>query len=274
MEFTWFESILYGIVSGFVEFLPISSEAHQQFMLKLFGVNSVDPVRNVFVHIAALAAIYINLRSFFEHIRRQRNSHQNRKRKSSTRLQFDYKFLRGAAIPMLIVYFVIRVIVKPDNNLLMCSIFSLCNGLVLFVAERMVQGNKDSRLMTSGDSLLVGAAAGLSALPGLSRVGCAAVAASARGAERKYCTNWALMLSVPALLGTIVVDFVHVFSGESFPFWSNILSYILSAFCTYLGCYFGIRLLKYVSVKTGFSTFAYYSLGLAILLFILFLIVV
>lgn len=274
MEFTWFESILYGIVSGFIEFLPISSEAHQQLMLKLFGVNSVDPVRNIFVHIAALAAIYINLRSFFEHVRRERNSRQHKKHRASSRLQFDYKFLRGAAIPMLIVYFIVRLIAKPDNNLLMCSIFSLFNGLILFVADRIVQGNKDSRLMSAGDSLLVGAAAGLSALPGLSRVGCAAVAASARGAERKYCSNWALMLSVPALFGTVVMDIVLAFAGEAYPFWPNLLSYIISAICTYLGCYFGIRLLKYVSVKKGFSTFAYYSLGLAILLFILFLVVV
>lgn len=274
MEFTWFESILYGIVSGLAEFLPVSTEAHQQLMLRLFGVDTVDPVRNLFVHIAALVAVYINSRSFFEHIRRERSVRRSRNYKSNSRFLYDYKFLRSAAITMLIVYFIIRGVAKSDDNLLLCAGISLFNGLILFVADRMVQGNKDSRLMSSIDSMLVGAAAGISALPGFSRVGCAAVVASSRGAERKYCFNWALLLSIPALFGAIVMDFILLFGGSAHQFWPNVLSYLLSSLCTYLGCYLGIRMLKYISVKSGFSAFAYYSFGLTLISFVLYLMVV
>ena len=275
MEFSWIESIIYGFVSGFAEFLPVSSEAHQQLMLRLFGVNFVDPVRNLFIHIATFVAIYINSRSFLEHTRRERALPRRSKNyKSNSRLHFDYRFLKNAMIPMLVVFFVLRSIAKPDNNLLLCSVITLLNGVCLFLADRMVQGNKDARIMSSIDSLFVGVAAGLSALPGFSRIGCAAVAASARGAERRYCINWALLLCIPALIATIVLDIVHIFGGAGYPFWINLFSYIISALTTYIGSYFSIRVLRYISIKSGFSTFAYYSLGLSILLFVLYLIVV
>ena len=55
---SWLESLIYGLVSGFSEFLPISSRAHQDLMLLLFGVEGHDPIRDMLVHATMLFSIY------------------------------------------------------------------------------------------------------------------------------------------------------------------------------------------------------------------------
>ena len=54
MNFSWLESLIYGLISGLAEFLPISAEGHQHIMLYLFGGELRDPVRDFFVHIGLL----------------------------------------------------------------------------------------------------------------------------------------------------------------------------------------------------------------------------
>ena len=50
MHMNWIESIIYGLISGAAEFLPISSKAHQDLSMLLFGISQTDPVRDFVVH--------------------------------------------------------------------------------------------------------------------------------------------------------------------------------------------------------------------------------
>ena len=72
MNMSWFESIIFGLFSGLTEFLPVSSSAHQQIMMHLFGVDVRDPVRDFFIHIAMLVAVVTSCKSFFDIIKRRR----------------------------------------------------------------------------------------------------------------------------------------------------------------------------------------------------------
>ena len=48
----WLQGIIYGLISGFAEFLPVSSHAHQRITLYLFGVEGRDPVLSFVVRLA------------------------------------------------------------------------------------------------------------------------------------------------------------------------------------------------------------------------------
>ena len=125
------------------------------------------------------------------------------------------------------------------------------------------------------DSFLIGIAGSFSAFPGISRIGSTALAASARGADRQNTLNWALLLSIPALITHMGLDvFSMVANINAVNFWSSFFSYILAAAGTYIGGYFGILLMKFLTVRTGFSGFSYYSWGAALFTFILYLTVV
>ena len=58
-------SIIYGIVSGLTEILPVSSQANQMVMRQIFGVSHKEPIRDLLVHIAILAALLLACRGMF-----------------------------------------------------------------------------------------------------------------------------------------------------------------------------------------------------------------
>ena len=41
MEIGWLESLLYGLLSGFTEFVPVSAQAHGAILRRLFGCGEI-----------------------------------------------------------------------------------------------------------------------------------------------------------------------------------------------------------------------------------------
>lgn len=274
MNMNWLESLIYGLVSGLTEFLPISSHAHQRLLMQIFGAQHRDPVQDFFVHVAILMALHSGCRVMLEHLRRERKQriHNRRSNSQTTRILLDERFVKNAALPMLIGILVFSYVFKTDTDLLSAAAFFLINGIILFASGRMMQGNKDVRSMTYFDSLLIGGFTALSAFTGISRVGCTTSAAIGRGASRQNALNWALLLSVPALILMAGIDLIKLFSvGIVFNFWSNILSYLLSAAGAYIAGYYSLKLMRFLSVRVGFSGFSYYCWGASAFSFLLYL---
>ena len=260
------ESIIYGFVSGFAEFLPISSSAHQMMIGTLFGSGSTDPVRNLFVHIAVLFALYLGTAKARDRIDKARQA-----RNRGTKAAAEYRFLRSVTIPYLIVFFLLRYLLPSDTSLILVSLCLLLNGIVIFLPERMLQGNKNAKVMTKLDGAFIGAAGAFSALPGFSRVGIMHSVASMRGAERKSSVNWSLLLCIPALYAWIVLDLLALFSGTGVPFWSNLLYYLISGLFAFLGTRAGVYFLRRHIRVNGCTGYAFYCWGAALYLLILFL---
>ena len=99
-------SIIYGIVSGLTEIFPVSSQANQMVMRQLFGVAQKEPIRDMMVHIAALAAIFLACRGMFAKIRREQVlAHRMRRNPSQVRALkgvYDMRLVRTAA-PIMII---------------------------------------------------------------------------------------------------------------------------------------------------------------------------
>jgi len=238
------ESIIYGFISGFSEFLPISSSAHQRLIGSVLGSDSADPVRNLFVHIAVLLALWLGTEKARNRIRAAQRNQSRRRKEAGSKAAAEYRLLRAATIPFLIAFFLLRYILPSNVSLLLISLFLLLNGIVIFLPDRMLQGNKNAKVMTKFDGALIGISGALCALPGFSRVGVMYSVAAMRGAERKASVNWALLLSIPALVGWVILDFLALLSGSGVPFWSNLLYYFISALFAFLGTRASIYVLR------------------------------
>lgn len=274
MDMSWLESIIYGLVSGFAEFLPISSHAHQAILMQLFGSQARDPVRDFVVHLAILIGLYSGCKPMFEHLRREQayKSRRDSRHGRTTRSHLDARFVKNAAFTMLVGMLLITYVFRLNENLLSAAGFLLLNGIILFVSGRMMQGNKDVRSMTQLDSLLIGGVASLSAFSGISRVGCVTSTAIARGADRHNSLNWAFLISVPALLLLMGMDVLQMFAGNvAINFWGSFFTYLLSAGAAYIGGYYSIKFMKFLTVRLGFSGFSYYCWGASLFSFLLYL---
>ena len=269
----WLESLLYGLISGFTEFLPLSSYAHQQILLHLFGEPFRDPARDLFVHVGLLFALRISCRSTLEYLKRESRARRT-KSIGSSQTFCDNKLIKRATLPMLAVFFILSYIFNGTVSLLVIAVFMLINGIIIFIPDWIASGNKDAAAMSPLDSILIGITGALSAIPGFSRLGCSVSLAVARGAGRKNALRWSLLLSIPALWALIAVDFVGLFSNVGFSSWQNIFQYILSGICSFGAGFGSVKLIRFLSERNGYSLFAYYTWGAALLSIFLYLTVV
>jgi len=270
---SWLRTIFYALLSGFTEFLPVSSRAHQMLYMKLFGMDGSMPVLNLFVHLGELVAV---LFCCWPIILRLRRGQQHRRRPGTRRvhmIDFDNKLSKTAMLPMVILL-ALNFSSVSRGGLLYLTLTLAVGAAFILVSEHIRHGNKDSRHMSGLDGIALGVVSGLSFLPGISRIGAGISYGVARGADRKHAINWVILLSVPALIMLIVSDFVMIFSGvaETISF-VVILQYLLAVAAAFFAGYGGIQLMRILAKSIDFSGFGYYSLGVALLSLFIYLIV-
>jgi len=271
-----FESIIYGLVSGLAEFLPVSSQGHQAILMRLFGQDHRDPVRDLLVHLAIIFSLLVSCRSLFSHLRREHMLSKRRRRKNTYDRKgiFDLRFVKTALVPMLVGMLVYIAVRGFEFSPIHLALFFVINGIVLIIPEYMAHGNKDARSLTGLDGILTGLISVFSSLPGISRVGAMSAFTTARGADRQVSLNWILSLSLPALVMFVGFDVVNLIVQGFDPIsFVTVIGYILAAIASFGGGYFGIVILRYLAVQNGYLGFAYYSWGAAMFSFVLYLIV-
>lgn len=272
-----FASIIYGIVSGLTEIFPVSSQANQMVMRQLFGVSQKEPIRDLLVHIAVLLGLYLACRGMFAKIRREQVlAHRMRRNPSQLHALkgvYDMRLVRTAA-PVMIVGMIANLLFNNfyQNRLLFC-LFLLINAALTLVPTYMHQGNKDARSMTRLDGYLIGLAAALSAIPGISRNGAIMFMTLIRESDKRNGVTWALMLSVPAVAVLILLDIVAIFTvGIGTITLAVFLGYLLSMMFAFAGAFLGVSVIRMLIEHSDYSGFAYYDFGLALFSFVLYLI--
>lgn len=272
-----FASIIYGIVSGLTEIFPVSAQANQMVMRQLFGVAQKEPIRDLLVHIAVLAAVAFACRGMFAKIRREQvlayRMRRNPSQVHALKGVFDMRLVRSAAPIMLFGMLANLFFMKfYDNRPLFCLVL-LINGALTLVPTYMHQGNRDARSMSGMDGLLIGLAAAFSAIPGISRNGAIMFMTLIREADKQNGVTWALMLAVPAMVMLILLDFIAMFTvGVGSITLTTLFGYLLSMLFAFLGAYIGVSSVRVLIQRSDYSGFAYYDFGLALLSFVLYLI--
>ena len=272
-----FESIVYGIVSGLTEIFPVSAQANQMVLRQLFGVAQKEPIRDFMVHLAIFVGILLACRGMFAKIRREQAiAHRMRRNPSQIRALkgvYDMRLVRSAA-PIMMVGMLGNLLFKDIyQNRSLFSLLLLINGALILIPTYMHQGNRDARTMTRFDGMLVGFAAALSAIPGISRNCAIMFMTLIREADKNNGVIWALILSVPAMVMLALLDVIAMFTvGIGSITVLTLVGYLLSMIFAFVGAYLGVTFIRVLISRSDYSVFAYYDFGLALLSFVLYLI--
>ena len=274
----WFQSLIFGLVSGLSDVTPVSSQAHKAILLKLFGQHSEDPLLRLVIHTAILAALYYCCSNHIQRIIRQlrlsRIPKKRRKRPLDTRTIMEFKLLRMMVIPALLGLLLYNKTSAWNTEIGMITIFLIVNAVILFLPTLMATGNKDARSMSAFEGLLMGLGGAASVIPGISAIGASNAVASVCGAERVFALDMTYLMHIVLTMALIAFDIASVFAtGIAGITFGSMLVYLLAGAAAFGGAYLGIRGMRMIAVNIGFSIFAFYSVGAAVLSFVLFLMV-
>lgn len=274
MDLNWMESVIYGFLSGLMDIVPLSAQAHRILLMKFFGISGGTDVIRLAVHIGVFGGLYYSCQSQIVRINRARAlarvPKRRRKRPLDTRSLMDWSMLKTMLIPLVIGLFLYKYNTAMRDNLLLVAIFLLVNGIILYVPQFLPGSNRDSRTLTRLEGFLMGLGATASTLPGISAVGAAVSIGSVCGVERGFCLSMALMMNLALNLGLAIVDVFTLFTNGLGVFSFGILiRYLATGLTAFGGCLLGIKIMRILSGNHGYSGFAFYCVGLSLFTFIL-----
>lgn len=276
LELSWLQSIIIGLISGIAEVLPVSARAHRLLLLKMFGVGGEGAILRLLVHISVAAALYFCCRShLMRMLRAQRIARipkKRRKRPLDSEGLTDFSLLKTALIPVILAFLLYSKISVLVGKPVYIAALLMVNGFILYIPQYLPGSNKTSGAMTRIDALFFGLGGALATLPGISCIGSTVSIASVRGMDLKKALNLALLLNIAMNIGFAVFDLMELLGGGGGSIsFSQLLSSILAGITAFAGVILGIRVLHKITENIGYSVFGFYSWGMALLTFILFL---
>ena len=57
LDLNWLQSLLFGLISGLTDILPVSATAHRMLLLKFYGVKSTTSLTALLLHLCVFAAL-------------------------------------------------------------------------------------------------------------------------------------------------------------------------------------------------------------------------
>ena len=257
MDLNWLESFLYGLFSGLADILPVSAEAHRILMLKCFGIQSSTELMKLFAHLGVFGAMYFSCRKQIVRIHRARRlarvPKRRRRRPLDTRSLMDFSLLRTL-----------------KEKLLWIAVLLFLNGIILYIPQFFPTSNRDSRMLSRVEGLLVGLGGALGILPGVSAVGSALSVASICGVERSYGLNMALLMNMFIQVGLVVLDVLALISvGAGTLSFLILVRYLATAAVSFGAALLGVKLMRLLAANNGYALLAVYCWGVALFTFIL-----
>lgn len=270
--------IFYGLVSGLAEFLPVSATAHGYLLSELTDLDTRHPLMLLLIHLASLIVVLIQCRHRISHMRRelhlQWQQPQHRKRQPDRVTVLDGKITIMTVLPLVTMLAFSNYAYQRLTNPLILSLMLIISGILLYIPQFQPGANRAAHHITPLEAIGMGVSSGLSLIPGLSWIGCFLSTGLRRGWDRKYVLDIAFLASVPALAMLIILDLVSLlvigFSGISGAF---VLYSCLSSLAAFGGTWLAMVIMRYICAGANYTGFAYYSWGLGLFAFILYLMV-
>ena len=136
------------------------------------------------------------------------------------------------------------------------GVMLILTGFMLYVSDKMVQGNKTEKNMSMLDALLIGVCQCVATIPGLSRSGTTITAGVATGLRRDFAVKFAFLMSLPAVLGANILSFID--AAKNGIDWASMPAYLVGTAVAMVSGVGAIYLLKSISRRGRFGGFAYY----------------
>nr|WP_294468816.1 undecaprenyl-diphosphate phosphatase [uncultured Sellimonas sp.] len=261
------KAVLFGIVEGITEWLPVSSTGHMILLDEFIKLKGSEDFVNVFLVVIQLGAIFAVVLQFWN----QLFPFQFKDKKRSV-IEMDKMILWGkillACIPAAVIGILFDDVFEAMfYHAVPVAIALIVFGIAFIVIERWNKGRRP-RMKTVEDLtvsavLIIGVFQLIAAVfPGTSRSGATIVGALLIGVSRKAASEFTFFLAVPVMLGASllkVLKYGFAFSG------SELLVLAVGMITAFLVSIVVIRFLMDYIKKHDFQVFGWYRIVLGII---------
>lgn len=265
------KSILYGIVEGITEWLPISSTGHMILLEEIMPMNVSESFWSMFLVVIQLGAILAVVVLYWNKIFPFRKSKEG-KYTSVKSIWILWSKILVATIPAAIIGLALDDWIDAHlyNGFVVAVMLILVGVAFIYIENR----NKDMRpsvnnlsALSYKDALIIGLFQVVAAvLPGTSRSGATIIGGLMIGVSRAVAAEFTFFLAIPVMFGASLLKLVK------FGFAFSVLEFfilVIGMVVAFVVSIFVIRFLMSYIKKHDFKVFGWYRivLGAFVLIF-------
>jgi undecaprenyl-diphosphatase len=205
------QAIVYGVVQGLTEFLPVSSTAHLRIVPALFKWDDAGAPFSAVIQLGTTLAVVVY---FWRELLGIAVGWGRGLFRPAARGTLEYRlgwYLIIATIPLGVVGLALQNQIETGaRNLWLVSVVLILLALVMWQAERVGRRDRSEEELRRGDAVAVGFAQVVSLIPGASRSGTTISAGLFRGLDRPTAARFSFMLSIPAVVLSGLFEARHI----------------------------------------------------------------
>ena len=268
------KAVLFGIVEGVTEWLPISSTGHLILLNEFITLNVSDAFRSMFDVVIQLGAILAVIVLFFHKLNPFSPQKSEGEKKQTWQLWFK---VVAAIIPSGIVGVLFDDWMEAHfHNATVVAIALIVYGVAFILVEqrnaRRVGGKtvEDVYAIDYKTALLIGCFQCLSLIPGTSRSGSTILGAILIGVGRSAGAEFSFFMAIPTMLGASAIKGLKFLLSGVAATGTEIGVLIVGCVVSFLVSLLVIRgLMEYVR-KHSFSAFGVYRIILGVVVLVYF----
>ena len=271
------KAILFGIVEGITEWLPISSTGHMILLDEFVALDVSPEFWEVFLVVIQLGAIFAVVILFWNKIFPFDFSAKGRKKGIIRKDIFQMWFkVIAACVPAMIYGILLDDLISPYlYNATVVAVMLILFGVAFIVIENWNRGRKPRvksiTALTYRDALLIGLFQLIAAiLPGTSRSGATIVGALLIGVSRTVSAEFTFFLAIPVMFGASLLKLVR--AGFAFT-GSEVLLLVVGMVSAFVVSMLVISFLMGYIRKHDFKVFGWYRIVLGILVLFYFYVI-
>jgi undecaprenyl-diphosphatase len=266
-EISLLQAIVYGVVQGLTEWLPISSTAHLRVVPALFGWQDPGSAFTAVIQLGTILAVLI----YFARDLGRAIGGWFRSLTGKDRNSLDARIGWGVfwgTFPIVVLGFVFKHQIKSDQvrSLYVVATTLIVMGVGMLLAERFGKQRRGFKDLTTKDGIVVGLWQALALIPGMSRSGSTITGGLFAGLDRPTAARFSFLLSVPSIVAAGLYELIderkHILGANLAP---TLVATVVSFVVGYASIAF---LMKYLQ-RRGITLFVVYRIALGILLLVL-----
>jgi len=266
------KAILFGIVEGITEWLPISSTGHLILLDEFVKLKVTPEFYEMFQVVIQLGAIGAVLVLFFHKL----NPFSPKKDAKQKKRTWDLWFkVVVAVIPSAVIGLLLDDWMDEHlYNFVVVAIALIVYGVAFLFVEQKNKGKapaiKNTTEIDYRTAILIGCFQCLSLIPGTSRSGSTILGGILLGVSRATASEFSFFLAIPTMLGASALKLLKYLMEGMLPSGMEIGVLIVGCVVSFLVSLFVIRsLMEYVR-KHNFSAFGVYRIVLGALVLLYF----
>lgn len=260
------QAIIYGIIQGLTEFIPISSTAHIRVIPALLGWKDPGAAYTAVIQIGTLIATLIYFCSDISHMINSVINSVRQKNFKDYYTRLSIMIIIGT-IPISVFGLLFKKVIESEaRGLYVVASSLIVLAVILYIAEKVSVKQKEITDISYKDGFLIGLAQVLALIPGSSRSGVTITAGLFCGLKRDVTARFSFLLSIPAVLLSglfeLYSEWDALLKANAFGL---IIATIVSAVVGYMAIAF---LISYLKTKSNLL-FIIYRIAIGIIILVL-----